>query len=231
MSLAVDNTGFLPSELVQIRLPAQSGGESETTFDGRVAAAGYRTLRISLSNVGQSCVEMFSHSARCVISKHTPRGMLEFDALGETHDSAAGESMLTVTILGPLRQIQRRDYFRFMIGTQARYCILEKSGEAKELGNGPWHAAELHDVSLGGASLLLPHRELRAGLHLVIEFSLNGQMFSFPAVVRRIQPRHAGALYLYGVEYLDLDRRQQDRMSKAIAKLQQKIIRSRIKVD
>lgn len=227
MSEARTNSAFLPSELVEICLPSPTPGDSLMIFEGRVAAAGTRTLKISLINIGHTGLEALTRSPRCVIRKRTPRGMFEFDAVAEAHeanDSAAGKVTVTLTMAGEIRPIQRRDYCRFIVGTQARYREIGESADES------WRTAELHDVSLGGASLWLPLQELRAGTHLLVEFSLDGERFSLPAIVRRVESKRAAAPRLCAVEYLDPDHHQRDRMSRAIAKLQQRIISSRIRI-
>jgi c-di-GMP-binding flagellar brake protein YcgR len=226
MSHTGASSTFLTHEVVQICFRTQEHSTAgEMVVSGEVAAAGSKTLKISLDSAVQSCPKPFSDSGRCVIRKRTSRGMLEFDATAEGQSSTDGEFTLTVVIAGTPRHLQRRGFCRFIVSSNARYRMLEVIGDES------WHPAELHDVSLGGASLLLPAHALCIGRRIIVEFTLDEQGFSLTAVVRRIENKHNHGLRLYALEYVELDNRQQRRMSKAIAKLQQRLIRSQIKID
>lgn len=225
MSHGLPNSNFLPHEAVQVCLFAQSNSAAgETVLEGTIAACGLKTLRILL-NVAPSSPEIFSSSTRYRIRKYTSRGVLEFDASGLIERSADNAPMLTATIAGKPRELQRRGSFRFVVASSARYRTAED-------GDGScWRPAELHDVSLGGASLLLPAGALHVGQRIFLEFVLDDQGFSVSALVRRIENPHRGRLRLHALEYQGINTRLQNRMSKAIARLQQKRIRARLNVD
>jgi hypothetical protein len=218
---------FFPCDSVRICiLEPQGSTEPEMVLDGKVAFAAGDTLSIVLHNDSRLDRSLIPESSRFVIRKSTPFGILEFDATGQSHWMEE-ELTLTMKLLGTHRQIQRRASCRIELRSEVRYCDL-----AAAAGGIPeWKTAELHDVSLGGASLSLQNGTLDVGHELFIEFALSNAIFSVPAVVRRVKERHRHDGPLYALEYLDLNTRQQDRMAKAIIQLQLKIISSRVKVD
>ncbi len=219
---------FSLTDKVQIRIPAQphEAATAGMVLEGKVAAAGCRTLRITLDNQEQQSSEFFPALTRCVIRKITPRGMLEFDAIGYSQEPEE-ERTITVTLLGVHREIQRRDACRIECHCEARYRDLAMN----TAGRLSWKAAELHDVSLGGARLLLRNDTLEVGQELLVEFALNDETFSVPAAVRRIEGRRGRNGRLCALQFLELDSRQRGRMAKAIMNLQSKIISSRVKID
>jgi len=216
---------FLLNEIVHICIPAQPHGAAgeEMVFEGKVAAATEKTLSVAISLEEQRPSAFSADVVRCVVRKSTRYGVLEFEARGRSQWWEE-ELMLTVTLLGSPREIQRRDSCRIDCHSEVRYRDLAITAPT-------WKAAELRDVSLGGATLLVQNDTLNVGRELLLEFVLNDEKFSVAAVVRRIERREARSGHFYALEYLEPDNRQQDHMAKAIMKLQLKLISSRVKID
>jgi hypothetical protein len=217
---------FLPTDLVQISIPApQNSPACDILLRGSIAAATENTLSIVLRNPGKQSSDFFRTSTRCVVRKSTPFGVLEFDATGQLNHIEKN-LILTVTLLAPPRNVQRRAACRIELRSEVRYCDLALASNDHH-----WKVAELCDVSLGGLSLAVENDELQIGQSLQIEFSLNETLFSVPAVLRRTEAQLDSNALLCGFEYLELDHKQQNRLAKAITQLQLKIISSRVKVD
>jgi c-di-GMP-binding flagellar brake protein YcgR len=215
---------FFPSESVRVYIPAQpnNSAEPEIMMAGRVVDAMDNTLCIVLNDEARHSSGLLPHCARFIISKRTPFGILEFDANGHSHWEEEGKLTLEVKLLGTHRSIQRRAAFR--IELRSAVCYRDLAGSVS--GSQDWKIAELHDVSLGGISLLLQDNSLEIGHKLVIEFALNSVAFSASAVVRRIEVRKRSHDHLYGLEYLDADSGQQDRMARAMVQLQMRLTSS-----
>lgn len=215
---------FFFSEFVRICIPAEEdgGADAEVVLEGRVAATTGNTLLIAVRDTAQHNRGEIANSAPCVVRKRTPFGVLEFDASGCSRWDEE-RLTLTVTLEGPRRRIQRREACRVELRSEARYCNLLN-------GKGAWKTAELHDVSVGGASLRLRGEMFDVGSELLVEFSLTDRNFSLPCTVRRMEAQTDHTV-LYALEYSAVDTQLQDRLAKAINQLQTKIISSRVKID
>lgn len=219
---------FFSSEKVRVCIPAQSATstEPEIVMSGRVANAVDNTLSIVLNDEALHHSGVFPRCARFIICKTTPFGILEFDANG--HSNPDEEKLtLQVKLLGTHRSIQRRAAFRVELRSEVRYSSLSASVG----GVRAWKSGELLDVSLGGASILSQDDTLETGQELKIEFALDNVTFCASAAIRRIETRKCSHVRLYGLQYLDVDRKQQDAMAKAMSRLQMRIINSRVKIN
>lgn len=213
---------FFPDELVRICVPA----ESEIAIEGRIAATVGNTLSIVLNDEARQHSDLLPIYGRFIICKTTPLGMLEIDADG--HSQWMEEKLtLQVTLLGTPHNIQRRASVRIELRSEARYCDL--SGSVG--GTRDWKTAELHDVSLGGAALLMQDDTVEIGHELLLEFALINMPCTVSSAVRRIEAGKRHMARLYALEFLNLDRRQQNRMARAMFQLQAAIINSRVKLD
>lgn len=219
---------FFSTESVRVYIPAQPGvsAEPDIVVAGRVADAKDNTLSIVLNDEALHRSGVFPRCARFIICKSTPFGILEFDANGHWHRKEE-KVTLEVKLLGSHRSIQRRASFRVELRSEVRYC----ESAASVSGTRDWKTGELHDISLGGASLLLQDDALEIGQELMIEFALDNTIFSAFVVVRRIEVRKSSRARLYALEYRDLDSRQQDRMAKAMVQLQMRVINSRVEIN
>ncbi len=125
------------------------------------------------------------------------------------------------------RRVQRREFYRIELRQEARYCDLAFNAS----GTRDWRTAELHDVSLGGASLWMQDEAVAIRQEFRLDVALNRTVFSVSAAVRRVEIRKGrDDARLTALEYLDLDRRQQDSMARAIVQLQIAIINSRLQM-
>jgi len=222
------NSPFLLSESVRISVsapPSPDAEDEEQIFDAHVVAASGEMLSVALNNGGATEAPLFTPSTRYIVRKSIVSGVLEFDATGHSHWDAE-KLTLTLTLLGTRREIQRRSFCRIEHCSEVRYRSLAETVPPS------WRIAELCEVSLGGASLKLKNDKLEIGQTLLAEFELNGEAFSLPAVVRRSIPsQQIGDSLYFGIEYLDPEKKQLNRLAKAMTHLQLKLISSRLKID
>jgi hypothetical protein len=220
-------TELHPYDVVHVCLPAPAGssGEDEIVLDGWVASVTTKTkCRIIIDTHGR---EITIPSARFLIRKSTPLGLLEFDAVGESHH-ADDRLTLTVDLVGASRDVQRRDSCRIGLGSVARYRNLSAPAPHVE---SAWKSAVLHDVSLGGASIRIQDENLEMGQELMVEFTLSGTLFTMPAVVCRVGESASGTRGCCSVQFMDVKIPVQDRMARALTQAQLKIISSRVKTE
>jgi len=218
------SSDFFFSDVVRIYMPAEGdgGADVEAVLEGRIAAATSNTLSITVLDTARHNSRAIATSVPCVVRKKTPFGLLEFNATGCSRWDE-DRLTLTVTLEGPKRRVQRREACRIELRSDARYRDLLN-------GSSMWKTAELHDVSISGASLRLRGETFDVGSQLLVEFSLIDRNFSLPCTVRRMEAQTDHTV-LYALEYSVVDTRLQDRLAKAISQLQTKIIRSRVKID
>jgi hypothetical protein len=206
---------FSPNDEVCICIPElDDAAGPDVVFEGRVVEATDDTLSISLIDEGPRSFSCVLPSRRFIVRKRTPFGLLEFDGTGYLHN-VENRLTLWVRLLGDDRRIQRRDSCRTEVHSAVRYGDLKIA----DIDRSEWRNAELRDVSRCGVSLLLQDNLLDVGHKLLIEFDLNETIFSLPAIVCRLEQtrRHARVC---GLQYLDLDSRQRDRIATAIIHLQ-----------
>lgn len=219
---------FFPGDLVRICIPAQANNTAtpEMVLEGRVVGATDTTLSIVLKDVAPHSPISLSPLAHVIIQKSTSSGILELEATGRSHwdDEML---VLQVKLLGVFRNVQRRDSYRIELRSEVRYCDLVSDAEGDHHRN----TAELHDISLGGISLLLRGHVLEIGNKVLIEFVLNDMPFAVSAAVRRVETRKRSQVCLCALEFLDLDPRQQHRMARAIVQLQVRLIGARVKTN
>lgn len=217
---------FFSGESVRIFIPAYAASSvPQIVMIGRVARAAHNLLYIVLDDAAREHSALLPGCTDFTICKTTPFGIIEFEATGNPH--WLDETLtLQVTLLGTHHRIQRRASFRIELRSEVRYRSLAANA-------GPdWKTAELHDVSLGGASLLLLQDDaLQLGHQLTIEFSLIDKTFSVSSVVRRVELQKGTCDRLLAVEYLDLGQKQQNSMARAMIELQVMVINSRVKMD
>lgn len=182
------------------------------------------TLSIVLNDRDQD-PDLLPRCARFIICKRTPFGILEFDATGHFH-LVEQKLTLQVKLLGTHRSVQRRASFRIDLRSEVRYRLAADAGGCSD-----WKTAELHDVSLGGLSIVSHDDTLEIEQELLIEFALRSTVYSASAVVRRIEIRNGSHTRLYALEYIGLNSRQQDSMARAMVQLQISIINSRVKIN
>jgi len=220
----VMGSDFFFSDVVRICIPVEADGsaEAEVVLKGRVAAATSNILSITVHDMARHNSGAIMDSVPCVVRKSTPFGLMEFDATGCSHWDKE-RLTLTVTLEGPKRRVQRREACRIELRSEARYRDLRNVSSA-------WKTAEVHDVSISGASLRLRGEAFDVGSELLVEFSLFDRNFSLPCTVRRIETQTDHTV-LYALEYFPIDTQLQDRLAKAISQLQTKIISSRVKID
>lgn len=215
---------LFPGDKVRVCLPPESSLGQETALDGTVLGLAGESFRIALPPELPPLAILLAPDSRFLLSKSTPYGILEYDATG--HFLNDGHKLiLNVELLGRRRKVQRRSACRVEIRSEVRYRGL--AGPAR--GDTEWKTGELHDVSTGGLMLHLRGDRLKTGDQLMLEFNLNHSLFSLPAVV--VHRSHAGGRNqgeLYGLEYLDLSAREQDRMARAMVQLQLMVIGSRV---
>ena len=100
------------------------------------------------------------------------------------------------------RRVQRREFYRIELRQEARYCDLAfNASGTRETGR----TAELHDVSLGGASLWMQDEAVAIRQEFRLDVALNRTVFSVSAAVRRVEIRKGrDDARLTALEYLDL---------------------------
>jgi len=217
---------FSPYDVVHVCIPAASGNPADPAIEleGWVEAVITKTtFRIVVETRGHQIVMPV---ARLLIRKSTPRGLLEFDAVG--HSPACSEKLtLTVDLVGMHRNVQRRDSCRIGVGSGARYRNLTVTTSDEET----WKTAVLHNVSLGGASMQVQDQQLELGHELMVEFTLGCTPFTLRAFVCRLGQRIGNSQGCCSLQFLNVDSLQQDRIAKEWARVQLKIINSRVKTD
>ena len=220
---------LLNGDTVQICLPEQA--DSSTVLDsalyGRIVNAGESALSITVFDPSLLGPELLAQASRFIVRKVTPSGLMEFSAEGQIRREYH-KLTLTGKLTGTQRIVQRRDSCRIELRTPARYCELAAFGSGAPM----WSGAELRDVSLSGASLLLQsNNKLEPGRKLLVEFALDEEKFSVPATVVRLTEEDNQSDTRLGLEYLEMNMRQQDRLARCIIHLQLKHISSRVKID
>jgi hypothetical protein len=217
---------FIPSDTVQICVPASPDSNADTkVLMGRIATSLNGSLTIVLRESDRKNANLFRFSVDCIVRKVTPFGLLEFEATGRA-TCTEKKLILAVMLLSPPRKIQRRAACRVELHSEVRYRDLDTS-----LRDPAWRSAKLYDISLGGASLLSQNDFLPIGRRLLVEFSLDETLFSVAAVVLRIEAREGTEDPLHAIEYLYLSPREQNRLGRAMTRLQLKIISSRIETN
>jgi c-di-GMP-binding flagellar brake protein YcgR len=215
-------------DTVQICLPEQADNTAmDSALYGRIMNAAREALSITVFDPALLGTEALSRASQFIVRKVTPSGLMEFGAEGQIRREYH-KLTLTGRLTGSQRIVQRRDSCRIELSTPARYCDLAAFNNGRPV----WCGAELRDVSLSGASLLLQNNnQLESNSRLLVEFALEEEKFSAPARVVRLSEEDSQSDTRLGLEFLEMNMRQQDRLARCIIHLQLRLISSRAKND
>lgn len=217
---------LLAGDTVLVSLTEHSEGAAhESATVGRVTAADDDIVTVSLVD-GALLGAAMAEASRFYLRRITSSGILEFRMDGRMQPSGQ-RCQLQGRVARQHRVVQRRNSCRVEINAVARYCTLPFPAGQEPA----WTGTELRDVSLTGASLMpAAQGTLAVGARLLLEFTLNGEAFSMPAAVVRASEEGCTEARL-GVEYSEINTRQQDRLARAIIQLQLKLISSRVRLN